>query len=71
MPVNLYLMPALIMIGYLVRYEHPADVISFLSQLRFVFSTTLSTGFSTIDSHDSRAIVEIQRGSGNKQADYR
>jgi len=36
MPVNLYLMPALIMIGYLVRYEHPADVISFLSQLRFV-----------------------------------
>jgi len=29
-------MPALIMIGYLVRYEHPADVISFLSQLRFV-----------------------------------
>jgi hypothetical protein len=34
--VILYLMPAFIMIGYLVRYEHPTDVISFLSHLRVV-----------------------------------
>jgi len=34
--VILYLMPAFILIGYLVRYEHPINVISFLSHLRVV-----------------------------------
>ncbi len=34
--VILYLMPAFIMIGYLVRHEHPTDVISFLAHLRLV-----------------------------------